>query len=91
MQRPNVEAEVYTNNKKCDCGEKKNLKSLIRFIVPIKLTTIAKQSKKEKEKIQKKKKKIYRTSQNVRIINVILLSLLKGPFPHWESQSTSPP
>ena len=31
MQRPNVEAEVYTNNKKCDCGEKKNLKSLIRF------------------------------------------------------------
>ena len=30
LQKPNVEAEVYNNNKKFD-REKKNLKSLIRF------------------------------------------------------------
>ena len=30
LQKPNVEAEVYNNNKKCDWGKKK-LKSLIRF------------------------------------------------------------
>ena len=29
MQKPNVEAEVYNNNKKCDWEKK--LKSLIRF------------------------------------------------------------
>ena len=36
LQKPNVEAEVYNNNKKCDWGGKK-LKSL-DFIVPIKST-----------------------------------------------------
>ena len=29
LQKPNVEAEIYNNNKKCDWGKK--LKSLIRF------------------------------------------------------------
>ena len=33
LQKPNVEAEVYNNNKKCDWErkERKKLKSLIRF------------------------------------------------------------
>ena len=31
LQKPNLEAEVYDNNKKCDWGEKK-LKSLIGFL-----------------------------------------------------------
>ena len=30
LQKPNVEAKVY-NDKKCDWGKKKKLKSLIRF------------------------------------------------------------
>ena len=30
LQKPNTEAEVYNNNKKCDWGKQK-LKSLIRF------------------------------------------------------------
>ena len=30
LQKPNIEAEVYNNNKKCDWG-KKMLKRLIRF------------------------------------------------------------
>ena len=37
-QKPYIEAEVYNNNKKCD-WEKNKLKSLIGFVVPIKLTT----------------------------------------------------
>ena len=32
LQKPNAEAEVYNDNKKCYLGkEKENLKSLIRF------------------------------------------------------------
>ena len=31
LQKPNLEAEVYNNSKKCDWGEKK-LKSLIGFL-----------------------------------------------------------
>ena len=31
LQKPNIEAEVYDNDKKYDWGEKKKLKSLIRF------------------------------------------------------------
>ena len=42
-------------------------------------------------KTRKKSKRIYRASQNIRIINVFLKSLCQNPFPHWESQSTSPP
>ena len=35
----------------------------------------------KKEKKKKKFKRIYRTSQNIRIINVFLESLLSEPFP----------
>ena len=34
LQKPNVEAEVYNNNKKCDWGKKK-LKSLESFLEPL--------------------------------------------------------
>ena len=32
LQKPNIEAEVYNNNKKCDWGKKQKLKSLIGFL-----------------------------------------------------------
>ena len=57
--------------------KKKELKSLIRFIVPIKLTTTAEGGKIREKKIQR----IYLTSQNISIINVFLESLLSGSFP----------
>jgi len=44
--------------------------------VPIKSTTMTERGKKKK-----KSKKIYRTSQNIRIINVFLESLLSESFP----------
>ena len=57
MQKPNVEAEVYNNNKKCD-GEKKGKKKLKRqldFIMPTKPTTKTEEGKKgKKEKIKSK-------------------------------------
>ena len=37
-----------------------------------------------KRKRKKKSKRIYRTSQNIRIINVFLESLLSGSFPSLE-------
>ena len=39
LQKPNIEAEVYNNNKKCDWGKKKSSKASLDFIVPIKWTT----------------------------------------------------
>jgi len=49
--------------------------------VPIKLTTTTEGDKKGKKDKRKKSKRIYRTSQNIRIINVFLESLLSGSFP----------
>jgi len=46
--------------------------------VPIKLTTT---KEGEKQKRKKKLKRIYRTSQKIRIINVFLESLLSEFFP----------
>ena len=43
--------------------------------MPIKSTTTTKQGKKEKKK-EKKSERIYRTSQNIRIMNVLLESVL---------------
>ena len=40
---------------------------------------------------EKKSKRIYRTSQNIRVIPVSLESLLSASYPRWESQSPSPP
>ena len=57
--------------------KKRKLKSLIRsdFIVPIKSTT------KTAWGWVKKSKRIYRTGQNIRIINDFLESLLSESFP----------
>ena len=43
------------------------------------------------EKKRKISRRIYRTSQNIRIINSFLESLLSESFPSLGSQSTSPP
>ena len=54
----------------------KSSKAQLDFIVPIKSTTTT-----VGEKRGKKSKRIYRTSQNIRIINVFLESLLSESFP----------
>ena len=48
------------------------------FLVPIKSTTTTEGDKKEKET---QFKRIYRTSQNIRIINIFLESQLSESFP----------
>jgi len=48
--------------------------------VPIKLTTTTEEKKKRKKKKKKKSKGIYRTIQNIRIINAFLESLLSESF-----------
>ena len=81
MQKPNVEAEVYNNNKKCD-GEKKGKKKLKRqldFIMPTKPTTKTEEGKKGKK--EKKTQKNLQKSQNMRIINIFPESLLSESFP----------
>ena len=54
----------------------KTQKLKIDFIVPIKSTTTTEVGEK-----RKKSKRIYRTSQNIRIINAFLESLLSESFP----------
>ena len=78
LQKPNVEAEVYNNNKKCDWEKK--LKSLIGFLSANKIDNYNRGGEKEKKK-EKKSKKIYRTSQKIRVINVFLESLLSESIP----------
>ena len=56
------------------------LKSLIRFYSANNIDNYNREVKK-KEKQKKKSKRIYRTSQNIRIINVFLESLLSESFP----------
>ena len=51
----------------------------MEFILPIKSTTTTEWGKRGKER--KKSKRIYRTSQNIRKINVFLESLLSESFP----------
>ena len=60
--------------------KKKSSKAKLDFIVPIKLTTTTEAGKRKKKKEKKKSKRIYRTSQNIRIINVFLESLLSESF-----------
>ena len=60
--------------------EKKNLKSLNGFLSANKFNNYNKGVKKGGKK-RKKSKRIYRTSQNIRIINVFLESLLSEYFP----------
>ena len=65
---------------------KKKLKSLIGFLNANKIDNTTEAGKKE----EKKCKRIYRTSQKIRIINAFLESLLSESFTHWESQAASP-
>ena len=66
--------------------KKKKSQKLNQISSANKIDNYSKAEQKEKEM-----KKIYRTSQNIRIINVFLESLLSSPFLRWESQSTSLP
>ena len=60
--------------------KKKSSKAQLDFLVPIKSATATEGGQKEKKK-KKKSKRIYRTSQNIRIINVFLESLPSESFP----------
>ena len=51
------------------------------FLVPIKLTTTTEGRERKQRKKKEKSKRIYRTSQKLRIINVFLESLLSESFP----------
>ena len=62
--------------KKCDL-EKKKFKSLIGYLSANKISNYNRGGKKGGGK-GKKFQRIYRTSQNIRIINVFLESLLQG-------------
>ena len=71
--------------------EKKPLKSLIRFHSANKVDNYNREGenrkqkwKNRKEKKRKERKRNYRTSQNIRIINVFLESLLSVSFPSLE-------
>ena len=66
IEKPSVVAEVY-NNKKCDWEKK--LKSLIRFHSANKIDNYNKGGKDLKKK--RRRRRIDRTSQNLRIINVL--------------------
>ena len=65
---------------------KTKLKSLIRSHSANKVDNSNREGIKEK----KQSKRIHRTNQNIRIINVFLSHCCQSPFPCWESQSTSP-
>ena len=79
MQKPNLQAEVYKNNKNYDRKKEKIFKSLIRFHSVNKIDNYNGGGREEKKK---KFKGNYRTSQtNIRIINFLLESLLSGSFP----------
>ena len=69
------------------------LKSLIRFHSANKIDNYSREGEKVKKKREREreKEKIYRTSQNIRITNVFLESLMSESFFSLESQSTSPP
>ena len=79
LQKPSVEAEVYSNNKKCDWGKKEKLKSLIEFHSANKIDNYNGDGRGGKK--EKKSKWFYRTSQKIRIINVFLELLLSESFP----------
>ena len=81
MQKPSLEAEVYNNNKKCDC-QKIKLKCLVRFHSANKINIYNRGGKnKIGKKKEKKSKRIYRASQNIRIRNIFLKPLLLEFFP----------
>ena len=56
-------------------------KSLLDFLVPIKSTTTMGGRRGGEERKKKKSKRIYRTSQKIRIINVFHESLMSESFP----------
>ena len=78
-------------------GKKKKLKGLIRFHSANKIDNYNRGGERGTKKEKKKSKRIYRTSQNIRIINVFLESLLSESFPslgvtvHLTSRMSSNP
>jgi len=80
LQKPNIEAEVYSiaTIKMWLEGEKKKAQKL-RFHSANKIKNYNRRRGKGNKR--KKPKRIYRTSQNIRIINVFLESLLSESFP----------
>ena len=70
-------------------GKKKSSKVELDFIVPIKSTITMGGVVGKKRK--NKSKRIYRTSQHIRIINVFLESLLSESFPSLGVTAPSPP
>ena len=81
MQKPNLQAEVYKNNKNYDRKKEKIFKSLIRFHSVNKIDNYNRGGEIGEKK---KAKRIYRTPQNIRKINVFLESLLSESFPSLE-------
>ena len=79
LQKPNVEAEVFNNSENVTEGNKKKLKSLIRFHSANKIDNYNREGRKRGKK-EKKSKRIYRTSQNIIIIIVFFESLLSEFF-----------
>ena len=92
LQKPNVEAEVYNNTKKCDWEKKEKPKSLIRFHSANKIDNYNWERgvggrKKKKKKIQKKlqNKSKHKNNKSFSWATAIRVLFLSG------SQSTSPP
>ena len=50
LQKSNVEAEVYNDNRKCDWGKRKKFKNLIRFHSANKIDNYNRGGKKKKER-----------------------------------------
>ena len=61
--------------------KKKKLKSLIRFHSVNKIDNYNRGGERGEKRLKKKSKRIYRTSQNIRIISVFLESSLSESFP----------
>ena len=78
LQKPNVEAEVITTIQSVT-EKKKTLKILFRYHTANKINNNNGGGAEKRKK--KKFKRIYRTSQNIRIIIVFLESLLSESFP----------
>jgi len=70
---------MTNNNLKKNVSEEKKAQSLIRFHSANKINNYSRGG--EKRKKEKKSKRFYQTSQNIRIINVFLESLLSESFP----------
>ena len=80
LQKPNIEAEVYNNNKKMWLRKKK-FKSLIGFLSVNKIDKYNRGGGKEMKKEKKNPTESTEQVKKIRIINVFLESLLSESFP----------